>query len=92
MTAEHSYLHTSLLFGEDSTARCNTYPAELPILIVEGGRLVLSIAAKSGLSGQRAAEFARTLARAAEAFAAEIERMQAQPNAAGLTPARDLAA
>ncbi len=92
MTAEHSYLHTGLLIGEDGAVRCNTYPSALPILVVECGPNALNISVKSGLAAHRAAVFARALARAAEDFAAEIERMQAQRDAAGLTLARDLAA
>lgn len=78
MSGSHSAGYASLHVGADWSVRCNTYPAATPILSVwtDGMHMSVTIADR-GFMPDRAVEFARELARQAQAFAAECERLNA---------------
>jgi hypothetical protein len=68
-----SFTHISFHLGTDWRVRCNTYADTTPIFSVDAGSSAVSITTK----GKAAVEFARALAREAQRFADEMERMHA---------------
>jgi len=70
--------------GEDAEVRCITCPGEGPILSLDAGpvSVSLSVAGRTQMCSW-GAEFARTLAREAQRFAEECERMHAAQAGSG---------
>ena len=87
-----SFSHTSLHIGSDWRVRCSTYPDQTPILGIDAGSAVLSITPKGHDADEAAVEFARALLREVQAFAAEIERLHAEPAATDPACSADQAA
>jgi len=87
-----SFSHISFHVGADWRVRCSTYPDQTPILGIDAGSAVLSITPRSKDADEAAVEFARALVREVQAFAAEIERLHAEPAAADPACSADLAA
>ena len=78
-----SFSHGSYHVGADWIVRCNTYADTTPILCLDAGPAAVSITTKGNDATKAAVEFARALAREAQKFADEIERMQAAQLADG---------
>ena len=72
-----SFSHASFHVGTDWLVRCNTYDDTTPILSVDAGHAAVSITTKGSDATMAAVEFARALAREAQKFADEMERMHA---------------
>jgi hypothetical protein len=70
-----SFSHASFYVGTDWLVRCSTYDDTTPILSVDAGPSVVTITNKGKVAGPAAVEFARALAREAQRFADEVERM-----------------
>jgi len=82
-----SFGHLGVHVGSDWTIWCSTYPADSPILTIDAASTSVAFTiADEGISDQAVA-FARDLARKAEKFAAEVERLAAQGTAADEKPA-----
>lgn len=76
---ERSFSYLSFHVGSDWMVRTSVYEDEAPILTVDAGKGVIAIMVKDRHSvGQSAVDFARALAREAQAFAAEVERFHAE--------------
>ena len=91
MSAGGSFGRTSVHVGDDWGVRCSAYPRELPILTVDADSSSVTITLTNrSVPTEQGVEFARELARQAERFAAECERLHAaRPAAAMAVPARD---
>jgi hypothetical protein len=72
-----SLSHASYHVGTDWLVRCSTYADRTPILSFDAGPAAVSISTKGTDASLAAVEFARALAREAQRFADEIERMLA---------------
>jgi hypothetical protein len=72
-----SFTHISFHLGTDWRVRCNTFADTTPIFSVDAGSSAVSITTKGKEAGKAAVEFARALAREAQRFADEMERMHA---------------
>ena len=79
-----SFSYLSFHVGTDWMVRTSAYDNEAPILTVDAGPGTVAIMVKDRHAvGESAVEFARALAREAQAFAAEVERLHAeQPDSA----------
>jgi hypothetical protein len=87
-----SFSHTSYHVGTDWRVTCNTYADTTPILSVDAGPSAVSVTTKGNHAGKAAVEFARVLAREAQRFADEMERMHAaQLDGDGKAAGRDAA-
>ena len=78
-----SFSHLSVHLGSDWRVDCHTYDDHTPILTVDAGNLAVSFSIASRGADDDALGFARALARDAQAFAADIERMHAAQANAG---------
>jgi hypothetical protein len=73
-----SFSYLGYQVGSDWNVRCGTYADTTPILSVGGGPSTISISTRSRTAADEdAVEFARALAREAQRFADEMERMHA---------------
>lgn len=72
-----SFSHVSYHVGGDWRVRCRTYPDTTPILSLDAGSSAVSVTTKGKDVDKAAVEFARALAREAQNFADEMERMHA---------------
>jgi hypothetical protein len=72
-----SFSHVSCHVGADWVVRCNSYPHTTPILSFDAGSSAVSVTTKGKDADKAAVEFARALAREAQRFADEMERMHA---------------
>ncbi len=78
---ERSTAHLSLHVGSDWMVRCSTYPETTPILSVDTGGTALMITPTGQDADEAAVQFARELARKAQQFADEVERIYAAQHA-----------
>ena len=76
-TESGSFSHFSYHVGGDWVVRCRTYPDTTPILSLDAGSSAVSVTTKGKVADKAAVEFARALAREAQRFADEMERMHA---------------
>lgn len=72
-----SFSHFSYHVGRDWVVRCTTYPDTTPILSIDAGGSAVSVTTKGKDADKAAVEFARALAREAQKFADEVQRMHA---------------
>jgi hypothetical protein len=72
-----SFARTSFHVGADWWVCCHTYDDATPIFDIDGGPVSVAISIRDRTTDDKAVEFARTLAREAQKFADEIERMHA---------------
>ena len=72
-----SFSHVACHVGADWRVRCNSYDGTTPILSLDAGSAAVSVTAKGKTATLAAVEFARALAREAQKFADEMERMHA---------------
>jgi hypothetical protein len=72
-----SFSTTGLYVSADTWVTCYQYADKTPILSIQAGRSEVSISIKDRNADEAAVEFARTLARNVQAFAAEVERLHA---------------
>jgi hypothetical protein len=70
-----SFGQLSVHVGMDGRVWCNTYADHAPILNVNAASTTVAFCIAGEGVGAEAAEFARKLAREAERFAAEVERL-----------------
>jgi hypothetical protein len=95
MSGQASITALGLIAGSDAHVRCSTYPDQGPILSVSAGpvSLDLSVLGRDEIPVWGVA-FARELARQAQRFAAECERIHATQNGpdAGCSAPKDTAA
>ena len=73
-----SFSHLSVHLGSDWRVDCHTYDDHTPILTVDAGPVSIAYSIKNRCPDDDALGFARALARDAQAFAAEIERLHAE--------------
>ena len=73
-----SFSHLSIHLGSDWRVDCHTYDDHTPILTVDAGNVAVSFSIAGRSADAAALSFARALARDAQAFAAEIERLHAE--------------
>jgi hypothetical protein len=74
-----SFSYLSFHIGSDWMVRTSAYEDEAPILTVDAGKNAIAIMVKDRHSvGQTAVDFARALAREAQTFAGEVERLHAE--------------
>ena len=78
-----SYSHLGIQVGGDWRVYCHTYDDHTPILTVDAGPVSIAYSIKNRCPDDDALGFARALARDAQAFAADIERMHAAQANAG---------
>jgi hypothetical protein len=78
-SAGGSFSHLSLHLGSDFMVRCSAYDDQTPILTIDAGNASVSITPSGTDANDNALKFGRELARKAQEFAAEIERMHAEP-------------
>jgi hypothetical protein len=76
-SAGGSFSHAWLHVGSDFTIRCSTYPDQVPILSIDAGSNAISLTSATRDVTDDALRFARSLARHAQEFADEVERMHA---------------
>ncbi len=82
MSGKDSCSHASVQVGGDYwQVRCCTYADTTPILTLSAGRSGLSVTTRSKDADEEAVKFARALAREAQRFAEEMERMHAARSA-----------
>ena len=72
-----SFSRVSFHVGADWWVCCHTYDDATPIFDIDGGPVSVAISIRDRSTDDKAVEFARTLAREAQKFADEIERMHA---------------
>ena len=78
MTSEGgSFSYIGYHIGTDWEVRCNVYAGKTPIFCVDAGSTSLAISPRGQDASKAAVEFARALAREAQKFADEMERMHA---------------
>ena len=70
-------LYVSADSGADAWVVCHRYPSKTPILAIDAGKSSVTISIKGRDATESAVEFARSLARQAQAFADEMERLHA---------------
>ena len=78
-----SFSHLGFHIGTDWRAVCHTYDDHAPILAVDAGTCSVSFYPIGSGADKAAVEFARSLAREAQAFAAEVERLSAKETEVG---------
>ena len=78
-----SYSHMGVQVGGDWRVYCHTYDDHTPILTVDAGNVAVSFSIAGRSADAAALSFARALARDAQAFAAEVERLHAELAATG---------
>ena len=84
MSGDASFSHGMIHVGDDWRLRCSTYADTTPILALDAGPFALCITVKGKKATGGSVEFARALAREAQRFADEMERMHAaQPDGDG---------
>jgi outer membrane murein-binding lipoprotein Lpp len=76
-----SFGHLGVHVGSDWWVRCNTYADHPPILNVHVASTNVSSCIANQPVGTEAVEFARALARDAQRFAAEVERLHSEHQA-----------
>jgi hypothetical protein len=78
-----SHSRLGLTIGGDGRVTCHHYEGKTPILVIDAGDSAVSISPAGRDACGAAVEFARALARKAQEFADDIERMNAAqpPNA-----------
>jgi hypothetical protein len=69
----------SVHVGADWRVDCRTYDGHTPILSVDAGPVAVCYSIDARQATTAAVEFARALARDAQRFAAEVERLHAAP-------------
>jgi hypothetical protein len=72
-----------LYVGADSLVMCHHYGDETPILVIDVEGCSVSISVKGRDASESAVEFARSLARHAQAFATDVERLHAETTPPG---------
>ena len=72
-----AFARSSFHVGADWWVCCHTYDDATPILDIDSGPVSVAISIRDRTADDEAVEFARTLAREAQKFAGEIERMHA---------------
>jgi hypothetical protein len=72
-----SLISLGVYVGTDWRVDCHTYPDSTPILSIDAGAAALDISSKGREVTEAVVRFARELARQAERFAAEAERIHA---------------
>ena len=77
-----SFSHLGVHVGPGSSVRCSTYPDQSPILTIDAVSTAASLSIEGDRIGREAVEFARELAREAERFASEVERLHTGQRAA----------
>jgi hypothetical protein len=87
-----SFSHLSYHVSGDWLVTCSIYDGKTPILGVDAGSGSLSISIKGRKADESAVRFARTLAREAQRFAAEMERLHAAQSSGDSKAANDSAA
>ena len=83
MSDSESFSTFSLYVSADTWVTCHHYQDQTPILAIEAGRASVSISVKGRDASDSAVKFARALARHAQEFAAEVERLHAERTAPG---------
>ena len=78
-----SFSHLSAHVGTDWRVDCHTYDDHTPILSVDAGNVAVSFSIADRRVDDAALFFSRALARDAQAFAAEVERLYAEQADAG---------
>lgn len=78
-----SFSHLGFHIGTDWQAVCHTYDDRAPILAVNAGTCSVSFYVVGSGTDRAPVEFARALARQAQAFAAEVERLNAKESEVG---------
>lgn len=78
-----SFSSCSLYVAADTWVTCHRYAEQTPILSVSAGGSSVSLSVVDRKATDEAVKFARSLAREAEAFAAEVERLNAGQAAPG---------
>jgi hypothetical protein len=73
-----SFAHLGFHIGTDWRVDCHTYDNRAPILTVDTGSCSISFYLAGSGTDKAAVEFTQTLARAAQAFAKEVERLHAE--------------
>ena len=78
-----SHSRLGLSIGSDGWVTCHHYQGKTPILVIDAGDSSVSISPASRDASEAAVKFARVLARKAQEFADDIERLHAaQPSGA----------
>jgi hypothetical protein len=72
-----SFASMSVHIGTDWRVDCHTYDGHTPILSVDAGPVAVCYSIDARQATKAAVEFARALARDAQLFAAEVERLHA---------------
>ena len=74
-----SFTNLSFHVGADWRVDCHTYDDHTPILSVDAGPTAVSFSITDRTADTAAVQFARALVREAQVFAAEVERLHAEP-------------
>jgi hypothetical protein len=74
---DKSFSRIGFHVGADWRVYCHAYPDETPIFDIGAGASSVAISIRDRTADESAVEFARSLVREAEKFAAEVERMHA---------------
>jgi hypothetical protein len=72
-----SHVSLDVYVGTDWRVDCHAYPDSTPILSINVGTARLTVSPQTREATEAAVRFARELARQAERFAAEVERIHA---------------
>jgi hypothetical protein len=79
-----------LYVGADGWVTCHHYDGKTPILVIDAGDCSVSISPATREASEAAVEFARALARNAQEFADDIERLHAErPSGADISTTDD---
>jgi hypothetical protein len=87
-----SFSSFSLYVADDTWVTCHRYAEQTPILAISAGDSSVSLSIVDRKATDAAVKFARALAREAEAFAAEVERVHAHSAATESADSDDRAA
>lgn len=82
-SAGGSMTYSSLHIGTDWRVYCHTYEDRTPILSVNAGPSSVSFSLSDRNADEAAVQFAQALARQAQVFAAEVERLHTEQTGAG---------
>ena len=74
-----SIAHIGVYVGEDWYTHLSTYDDHTPILDISAGSVMVALSIADRQVSNSAVDFARELASQAAKFAAEVERLHAQP-------------
>jgi hypothetical protein len=74
-----SFGHLTVIVGGDWCTHLSTYDDHSPILDIDAGSTSVSFSVTGPAADDAAVKFARELAAQATRFAAEVERLHAQP-------------